>query len=105
LDEQKVEAKTKKEELQKKLGSGESLFEFDFGNLFGKEAPTEVGVTASPEDDSVKNKNLLKLYLLALSAVVFALEYKVIIYLFGIYVAYRILKFFIKKLFFRNVDN
>ncbi|HEY4521883.1 MAG TPA: hypothetical protein VJH05_01950 [Candidatus Paceibacterota bacterium] len=103
LDEQKEKVIAKKEELQKKLGEGESLFEFDFGDLLGKkETPTEVGVTESSEDDSVKNKNLLRLYILALSALIFSIEYKVIIYLFGIYIIYRILKFFVKKIFFRG---
>lgn len=101
LDEQKEKAKAKKEEFQKQLGEGESLFEFDFGNLLGKKEDEEGGVATNEGE----NKNLLKLYLLALSALIFALEYKAIIYLFGIYIAYRILKFFLKKLFFRSVDN
>src|SRR3989344_553794 len=97
LDEQKEKAEAKKEEIQKKLGD-ESLFSFDFGN----KSPVEVGVVASSEDGATENKNLLKLYGLALSAFIFSLEYKVIIYLFGIYIGYRILKLFIRKLFFRR---
>lgn len=107
LDQQKKKAIAKKEELQKKLGEGESVFEFvrqvANGNLFGgKEALTEVGVAAPFDNDAAKNKNLLKLYILALSSLIFSIEYKAIIYLFGIYIAYRILKFFFKKLFFRK---
>jgi len=100
LDEQKEKAEAKKEEIQKQLGD-ESLFSFDFGN----KSPAEVGVTAPLEDGAEENKNLLKLYALALSALVFSLEYKVIIYLFGIYIGYRILKLFIRKLFFRRGLN
>lgn len=91
LDAQKEKAEAKKEELQKKLGENESLFEFNFGGDTQKEG----------ED----NKNLLKLYALALSAAIFSLKYKVIVYLLGIYIAYRFLKFFMKKIFFRRVDN
>ena len=96
LDEQKEKAKIKKEEIQKKLGENESLFEFDFGNSPDDESKEEAGG---------ENKDLLRLYALALSALVFSLEYKVIIYLFGIYIGYRILKFFIKRLFFKRNLN
>lgn len=105
LDEQKEKVEVKKKELQKKLEKDESLFEFDFGSLLGNGVTTEVGAQVSSEDGAGKNKNLLKLYLLALSALIFSLEYKVIIYLFGIYIAYRILKFFMKKIFFWHVDK
>ena len=92
LAEQKEKAEARKAEIQKKLSENESLFEFDFGNLTEKNSEGE-------------NKNLLKLYALALSALIFSLEYKVIIYLFGIYIAYCVLKFAVKKMFFRHVDN
>ena len=97
LDQQKEKAENKKDELQKKLGEGESLFEFEF---LGKQKN-------SAEDKIPKeNKDLFRIYLLALSALIFSLEYKVIIYLLGIYIAYRVLKFFLKKLFWgRGVDK
>lgn len=93
LDEQKEKAEIKKEEIQKKLGQEESLLKFNF--LTKKNEVTQKNVSG-------ENKDLLKLYALALSAVIFSLEYKVLIYLFGIYIVYRILKLFIKKLFFRR---
>lgn len=102
LDEQKEKVKTKKEKLKKKLEEGESLFEFDFGNFFGKKEERKEGIV---DEKKKENKNFLKLYLLGLSALIFSLEYKAIIYLLGIYLAYRVLKFFIKRIFFRHVDN
>lgn len=101
LNQKKEKAENKKEELQKKLREGESLFEFNFDNFIGKN-DNDVEKFG---DEQKENKNLLKLYLLALSALVFSLEYKVIIYLLGILIAYRILKFFLKKLFFWHVDK
>lgn len=97
LDQKKEKAVAKKEEFQKRLGEGESVFEFEF--MGKKKDDVE-------KDTPKENKDLLRLYILALSALIFSLEYKAIIYLFGIYVAYRVLKLFFKKLFFRQgVDN
>ncbi|MEK7560260.1 MAG: hypothetical protein AAB522_03095 [Patescibacteria group bacterium] len=96
LYEQKKKAEAQKEELQKKLGEEKSLLSFEFlGKKNNEYKNTE------PEE----NKDFLRFYLLALSALIFSLEYKVIVYLLGIYIAYRILKFFVRKIFYRHVDN
>ena len=78
LDNQKEKAEDKQKDLQNKL----------IGGLLGGE-----------------NKNFLQIHLLALSAVIFSLDYKIIIYFFCIYFTYRILKFFAKKLFFRRNED